>query len=113
MSVDRLMSQEAQIVTRSRTGPADTFGTPTWTESDPVAVRGAFQPGRSQEYTGPDTGRVHWTGYLPADTAIGPEDRIVMAIGVELEVVGPGRVWTNPRTGKASHMVIDLVEVVI
>ena len=35
---------------------------------------------------------------------------IVMADGRELELVGPPRPWTNPRTNTMSHVIANLVE---
>jgi len=109
MTIDRLLIQEAQIVTRTRTGPPDEFGTPTWEETT-TETRCHVQPARSEEHQGPAEGNVTWVGYFPADTDLTAADQIVMVDGRELEMVGPPRPWTNPRTGLVSHIVVNLVE---
>lgn len=109
-TITRLLTSEAQIVTRARTGPPDDFGTPTWEETT-ATVRCHIQPAQSEEFQGPAVGEVTWVGWFPAGTSIGAADKVVMADSRELEVVGPARVWTNPRTAQESHIVVDLVEV--
>mgnify|MGYP001035660620 CR=1 FL=1 len=104
-----LFKQEARIFARTRTGPPDEFGTPTWEETE-TDVWCHVQPAQSTEHQGPATGEVTWVGWFPTGTELAAADKIVMADGRELELVGPPRPWTNPRTGFVHHVVADLVE---
>lgn len=109
-TIDRLLVESVQVILRNRTGAEDDFGTPTIEDADPVLERWHFQPASSEEYEGPATGEVTWVGYGPADSVIDASAKVVFATSRELEIVGPPRVWTNPRTGFESHIVAGFVE---
>lgn len=110
-TISHLLTEEAQITLRTRTGAADDFGTPTLTEADPVEESWHFQPAQSEEFQGPSEGQVTWVGYGPANSVVDTGAKIITAVGREFEVVGPPRPWTNPRTVTVSHVVVNLVEV--
>lgn len=110
MTVTALMRQEALVVRRTQTGPDDAYGTPTWEETT-TAVLCHIQPGRSGEVADRPAGRVDYTGWFPPETNIGTSDRLVMATGLELEVAGPARQWTNPRTLDVAYLAVDLTHI--
>jgi len=110
VSIDRLLRQQAQIVRRTQDGPDDEYGDPTW-QTTVVEVYCHVQPVSSDELDGLPDGRIRWRCWLPADTSIGASDRLVLAVGLEAEVFGPAREWTDPRTATVHHLEVDLAEV--
>jgi hypothetical protein len=110
VSLARLLNQTALVINRSQTGPVDEYGTPTWTESEFVTSC-HVQPISTEEMAARPADRVRYRAWFPADTAIGASDRIVLASGLEAEVVGSALAWFNPRNRVESHLVVELADV--
>jgi hypothetical protein len=113
--IQRLLTQEAQIIPRTRTGAEDDFGTPTWVDGPPVTEYIVVQPrtgsgAGSTEFEGPALGEAPWAGWFKVDTVATPRAKIIMSWGLELEVDGLLLDWPSPRTGKVEYKVAGLVE---
>lgn len=119
MTIKRLLRQQAQLINRTQDGPADIYGDPTWTETiidlnpiDPASPGGVHvQPLTSEELTEIPDGRIRWRAWLPLGVTPAATSRLVLATGLEGEIVGPPRLWVNPRTNTAHHQEVDLAEV--
>jgi hypothetical protein len=107
MSLSGLMRQEVQSIRRSFDGASDVYGTATITETTVETVC-HVQPVGTDELENRAAGQIDYRGFFPAATTIGHLDRIVLASGLEAEVVGPPREWTNPRTLTVSHLEVSL-----
>jgi hypothetical protein len=119
VSIQRLLRQHAQLVNRTQDGPPDIYGDPTWTEetidldpSNPSSPGGVHvQPVSSEELATLPDGRIRWRAWLPPTVTPRGTSRLVLASGLEAEIVGPPRTWTDPRTTRAHHIEVDLAEV--
>lgn len=109
-AIRRLLTTETEVVVRTRTGAEDDFGTKAWENQPPVTEHWHFQPAQSEEFQGPAVGEVEWVGWGPVDTVADSTAKLTTAAGLELEVVGPVRIWTNPRTALESYVTADFVE---
>jgi hypothetical protein len=110
VSLERLLKLDAVIVRRSQTGTLDEYGTPTWEQSE-TPVRCQVLPRSGEEIEDRPAGKVTHRGFLPGDVTVGHQDRLVLSTGQGWEIDGPPLRWSNPRTGKVSHIEVDLVEV--
>lgn len=77
---------------------ADEYGNPVAVETDTVVA--AHYRQLSADEAGPEVRRAAFRLHLPADTSIGPEDRVTLDdLGVTVEVVGLVTEVYNPLTG--------------
>lgn len=105
---EHLFTREAQLVFRARSGPLDAFGTPTLVETLRATVC-EVQPTKVAESHGPGGSRVDFRGYFRVEDAdLADVDAVILASGVELELIGPPRPRVNPRTGAVDFIEVDL-----
>ncbi len=107
---DHLINEEALVIRRVQTGIDDTYGSPTWVETE-TPTRVWTHPLSAEEIQDRPAGRLTHRGYLRAGTAVGNHDRIVKATGHGFEVDGPALEWRHPVTQKLSFLTVDLIEV--
>lgn len=96
------------ITNRSRSGPDDRQGSPTWLEEDPIEAFGYFHPLDAEEQVDRPTGLVTWRGYYAADVGVRANASIVIP-GHAFEVASAPAEWIHPSQG-AAYLTVDLVE---
>jgi hypothetical protein len=97
-------------VRRFTAGEPDVHGNETGAWSDLALLKGcAFDPGSSSEprLPGQDRVVVEPTLYAAHDAPAIPQDRVIVE-GVEYEVDGVARRWSNPFTGSKVGCVLSL-----
>jgi len=95
----RLLTLDADHYARSQTGPADTYGTPTWVEESPVAFTMWRRPKTVDELAERPDSRSVYIGFWTADLGATSHDRLDLANGESYEIEGVPRHHINPRTG--------------
>ena len=110
--IARIFTMTGTIVTM-RLGAPDVYGN-TARVADPVtaSVRCYIEQVDAVEViVDRETYIANYIGFLPAGTAIGPADRLIVA-GITYEIIGPPDSVFNPRTATEHHIEVNLRTVV-
>lgn len=107
MIPERLLVQEAEIVSLSQTGSEDDMGVPEIVEAR-TSVKTYVQPRTAEEIALRAAGRSTHRAWLLGTVTVDSFDELVLATGQIFEIDGPPMEWRNPRTG-ATFYELNLV----
>lgn len=111
--VDNLMTHEATIVRKARTGTLDDHGVPLQESSSGVTTVCYLDQGgqvgsqRSEQTVGREAEIESFVGYFPASVNLDGTD-VVVVDGIDFEVMGPPWYARNPLTDAVDHCELNL-----
>ena len=103
MSVEALLKIPATLLLREPDDSPDPYGNPGWTETEQTTLCELQQTAEFEEL-GATVQATTFRVFLPADAPLRGWDALRLEDGTIYELAGDAALWTNPRSGVASHV---------